>query len=77
MGFGSADLTYLLPKNICFKLIKIVSTLEEGEGQGWGTKSLRVQSLNDHMDMSSGERLRSFYSSLGPSAEWVLSKKPK
>lgn len=59
MGFGSADLTYLLPKNICFKLIKMVSLLEEGEGQGWGTTSLRVQSLNDHRDMSSGERLRS------------------
>lgn len=59
MGFGSVDLTYLLPKNTCFKLIKMVSLLEEGEGQGWGTKSLGVQSLNDHMDMSSGERLRS------------------
>lgn len=59
MGFGSANLTYLLPKNICFKLIKIVSVLEEGKGQGWGTKSLRVQSRNDHMDTSSAERLRS------------------
>lgn len=59
MGFGAADLTYFLPKNICFKLINIMSMLGEGEGQRWGTKSLRVQSPNDHRDMNFGERLRS------------------
>lgn len=36
MGFGSADLTYFFPENICFKLINIISMLGKGEGQEWG-----------------------------------------
>lgn len=44
MGFGAADLTYFLPKNICFKLINIMSMLGEGEGQRWGTKSQSAES---------------------------------
>lgn len=59
MEFGSADLTYFLPKNSCFKLINIISTLGEEEGQGWVTKALRVHSRSDHRDMSFGERPRS------------------
>ena len=58
MEFGSADLTYFLPKNICFKLINIISTLGE-EGQGWVAKALRLQSQSEHRHKSFGERLRS------------------
>lgn len=73
MGFGSADLTYFFPKYSYFKLINIIALLGEGEGQGWGTKSWRVQSPNDHSGYE-GSRKAEVTTMPGLSARWVLSR---